>query len=476
MIGSIRGRLTLWYTGLLTVILVLVCGGVYGLLASALQEGLDHRLSAGLVGITTAMPHELAERSGKDSGEEYFRSFLSADLQASMPAQVVLVYEGDRLVGAKQSINYLGSSASVLENPQKRPLRGPLFWSERGWRAVAGEVYIPASQTTYRIVVSESEQPIEDELRRLRRTFLLVVPIGVLLVAASGYLMARKSLASVTAMSNAVEQITSRSLERRIPIVNPRDELGKLAATFNDLLGRLQRSFEQQRRFMADASHELRTPLSITHTTAQVTLEKQSREESEYREALTVIDNQMRRLTHLVEDMFLLARADAGGVPLRITSLYLDEVLREALRAAEVLGNRKGVSVVAGPLPEAGFSGDEALIRQLVLILLDNGVKYTPPGGTVEVTMTERQDAFEILVSDTGAGIPLDAQPRLFERFFRVDSSRCRSGNGSGGAGLGLSIAHWIAEAHHGEISLRASGEHGSTFAIVLPKNSSHAA
>jgi signal transduction histidine kinase len=181
----------------------------------------------------------------------------------------------------------------------------------------------------------------------------------------------------------------------------------------------------------------------------------------------------MVRLTRLVEDMFLLARADAGGVRLRIKSLYLDEVLREALRAAEVLARRKGVSVVAAPLPEAAFSGDEALIRQLVLILLDNAVKYTPPGGTVDVTMKARPDAFEILVSDTGAGIPLEAQPRLFERFFRVDSSRSRSGNGGGGAGLGLSIAHWIAEAHHGEVALRTSSERGSTFAIVLPKTPS---
>jgi len=470
VIGSIRWRLTLWYTGVLAVLLVLLCGAVYTLLGSTLWGELDSRVSFGLAEISTSLPHELSERVGKAVGEEYFQGVLSTDLQTTLPAQIVLVYDGDRLVVSKPSVGYRGNLAAVLKNPQKRPLVAPLFWSENNWRAVSSEVRVPESDTTYRIVVAESEQPVLDELARLRRAFFLLVPIGVLLVAVSGYLLARKSLAPVVQMSNAVEQITSRSLERRIPLGNQRDELGKLAATFNDLLERLQWSFEQQRRFMADASHELRTPLSISHTTAQVTLEKQNRHESEYREALTIIDKQMLRLTRLVEDMFLLARADAGGVPLRVTSLYLDEVSREALRAAQVLGNRKGVRVFAGQLPEAAFSGDEALIRQLVLILLDNAVKYTPEGGTVELTMANRPDAFEILVSDTGAGIPADVQPRLFERFFRVDSSRSRSGNGGGGAGLGLSIAHWIAEAHHGEVLLQSSSDHGSVFAIVLPK------
>ena len=469
MIGSIRMRLTLWHTGVLTLILVLFCGGVYALLARTLHEGLDSRLIAGLAEISASLPHELSERIGKAVGEEYFQKVLSTDLQRTLPAQVVLVYDGDRLVGSKSPVGYRGSPASMLENPQRRPLVGKLFWTERGWRAVTSEVRIRDSNTTYRIVVSESVQPTQDELARLARTFVLVVPIGILLVAASGYLLARKSLAPVVAMSNAVEQITSRNLERRIPFGNPRDELGKLAGTFNDLLGRLQQAFDQQRRFMADASHELRTPLSITHTTAQVTLEKASREEAEYREALTVIEKHVLRLNRLVEDMFLLARADAGGVPLRVTNLYLDEVLREALRAAEVLGNRKGVNVVAGSLPEAAFSGDEALLRQLVLILLDNAVKYTPAGGTVQLTLAERLDAFEILVSDTGAGIPLEAQPRLFERFFRVDSSRSRSMNGGGGAGLGLSIAHWIAESHGGSISVASVVGEGTTFTVRLP-------
>ena len=403
MILSIRGRLTLWYAGLLAAILVLFSAGVYGLLARTLQEGLDSRLTAGLDEIRIALPHELSERASKSEGEQYFQSVLITDHQSTLPAQLVLIYEGERLVGSKPPVQFAGQATSVLSNPQRRPLEAIQFWSERGWRVVARDVRLMAPAANYRIIVAESEKPTNDELARLRRIFVLVVPLGVLLSAAIGYLLARKSLAPVVAMSDAVEQITSRSLDRRIPVRYPRDELGKLAATFNELLGRLEHAFDQQRRFMADASHELRTPLSISHTAAQVTLEKPTRVESEYREALTVIDKQMQRLTRLVEDMFLLAQADAGGFPLRPTSFYLDELLLEASRAAEVLGSRKGVHVRAIPPEETQLRGDEALIRQLILILLDNAVKYTPSGGTVEVKLEHRSGSARVLVSDFSA-------------------------------------------------------------------------
>ncbi len=467
---SIRAHLTLWYGGILAVILILFSAGVYVGMARTLQEALDRRLSAGLDQISVAFRHELSERAGKPEGEQYFQEVLISDHQTTLPNQLVLVYEGERLVGVKPPAQFVGRATSLLEDPHRRSLQGAEFWSEHNWRVVAREMSIATSNTRYRIILAESEQPINDELGRLRRVLLLVVPIGVLLSAVSGYLLARKSLAPVVAMSDAVEKITSRNLDRRLPVRHPPDELGELAATFNELLGRLESAFEQQRRFMADASHELRTPLSISHTAAQVTMEKPNREETEYREALTVIDKQIHRLTRLVEDMFLLAQADSGGYPLRITGFYLDELLLEASRAAEVLANRKGVRVCTIPPEEAAFRGDEALIRQMVLILLDNAIKFTPPGGMVQLKLEPGSDSLTILVSDTGSSIPMEARPHLFERFYRADGSRSRSEGETEGAGLGLAIAQWIAEIHHGEVSLLSSGDEGNVFAIVLPK------
>jgi signal transduction histidine kinase len=252
--------------------------------------------------------------------------------------------------------------------------------------------------------------------------------------------------------------------------------LGQLAATFNKLLARLDASFNLQRQFMADASHELRTPLSVMRTTTQVTLEKQRRDENEYRDALAMINDQTRRLARIVEDMFTLARADAGRRPLTLGSFYLDELIGATSRAASVLAMRKGVTVESVESAEVQYYGDEHLLRQMLLNLLDNAIRHTPSGGRVRVSLAQFDSTCKVIVADTGEGIPVEAQPHIFERFYRVDKARLRpeinsagADNGGGGAGLGLSIALWVAEAHGGTIELVRSDSNGTAFAIDLP-------
>jgi heavy metal sensor kinase len=306
---------------------------------------------------------------------------------------------------------------------------------------------------------------------------IVAVPFALLGVAAIGWFLARKSLAPVVAMSERARRISAENLDQRLPVVNPRDELGQLATTFNELLARLndtfaqqQRAFEQQRQFMADASHELRTPLYVMRTAGEVTMDQEQCEASEYREALAMINQQTRHLTRIVEDMFTLARADAGQRQPESRDLYLDELVAETTRAAQVLAERKGLKVEIAPLDETPYRGDEGLLRQMLLNLLDNAVKYTPAGGAVRVSLAQYDSTHEITVTDTGAGIPPEAQSRIFERFYRADKSRTRTETcANGGAGLGLSIARWIAEAHNGQIDLRYSDERGSTFVIALP-------
>jgi signal transduction histidine kinase len=261
--------------------------------------------------------------------------------------------------------------------------------------------------------------------------------------------------------------------------------LGQLASTFNELLARLDASFDLQRQFMADASHELRTPLSVMRTTAQVILERPRRDENEYRNALAMIDDQTRRLARIVDDMFTLARADAGRRPLAHSALYLDELIVETARAAGVLAARKGVTVETAWSPEVSYYGDEHLLRQMLLNLLDNAIKHTPAGGGVRVSLNQFEKRCELVVVDTGEGIPVEAQSHIFERFYRADKARSRSdvnpngangadeadeANGAGGgAGLGLSIAQWVAEAHGGTIRLVRSDPTGTVFAVTLP-------
>jgi signal transduction histidine kinase len=246
--------------------------------------------------------------------------------------------------------------------------------------------------------------------------------------------------------------------------------LGQLGATFNELLDRLRTSFELQRRFMADASHELRTPLSIMRTTASVTLRKRSRGEDEYREAIQMMDEQSRRLSRIVKDLFILSRADAGHYPLNKSSFYLNDLLEEVARAGGLLAEHKSVTLEITNSTEADFHGDEDLLRRMILNLVDNAVKYTPAGGVVRLSLTRESDNYMISVSDTGPGIPPEAQARVFDRFYRADIERSHSEEAvSDGTGLGLAIARWIAQAHDGDLELAGSDNRGTTFIIRLP-------
>jgi signal transduction histidine kinase len=247
--------------------------------------------------------------------------------------------------------------------------------------------------------------------------------------------------------------------------VPPRDdELGQLALAFNGLVARLRAALQTQRQFMADASHELRTPVSVVRTAAEVTLSRDHRDEAEYREALTMAGAQARRLGTLVEDMLVLARADAGGYPLRPVDLYLNDVVDECRRAVDLLAAARGITVTLTGTPDVPVRGDEELLHRLIVNLLQNAVQHSPQGGAVSIDVSPNGSRVHVRVTDTGGGIPEADRDRIFDRFVQLDPSRRADGTG-----LGLTIAKWIAEAHDGSLSLESSGSGGSTFCVVLP-------
>jgi heavy metal sensor kinase len=294
-----------------------------------------------------------------------------------------------------------------------------------------------------------------------------------LLASIGGYFLARKSLAPVVRMSASAAQIGAANLHERLPVANERDELGRLALVINGLLARLDASFEQQRRFMADASHELRTPVAIMRSEAEVALSQQERSNQELRESISIFKDETKRLTGIVEDLFMLARADAGQYKLTLKDCYLDEIAGEVTRAVRTLVAERGLTLRLDAGEEMPFRGDENLLRRLLLNLVYNAIKYTPSGGAVTVSCKREAQRYIITVSDTGRGIPAEAQPHIFERFYRVDSARSRAeDDGVGltsGAGLGLSIARWVAEAHDGTLELLHSSDAGSVFQLILP-------
>jgi heavy metal sensor kinase len=462
MFNSVRLRLTLWYTGIFALVLVVFAGGLYVVFSQRVRNEQDRNLSAALDVCAVSLGHEIEEHEGKAIGEHNFNGVLKTIHQSSFPRQAISVFEGARLVASKP-----GAGGSITEPPADLTPHSSRPTPTGEQRFAARRVHLDEARADYVFVAAEPMDRVQSEIREIAGILLIAVPLALGLAAAAGYVLARKSLAPVVAMSDQVDRITAGSLGERVSIVNPRDELGRLATTFNRLLERLDEAFEQQRRFMADASHELRTPIAVSRTAAEVMLDGRDGAPAEYREALAVVAKQMQRLSRVVNDMFLLARADSGEYTPQRRGFYLNDVVEEAVTAARLLADAKRIRISAAPMPESPYEGDEDLVRQLLLILLDNAVKYTPERGAVELVL---EPGYTITVADTGPGIPEESREKIFGRFFRVDKARSRSAaNRSGGAGLGLAIARWIAGVHNGSITLRSSSERGSTFAVNLP-------
>jgi heavy metal sensor kinase len=464
MSSPLRVRLTLWYVGAFSVVLILFSTGVYFFVEHILLDRMDANLRVTLQTASSAL--------ARDTNQSM--PIAEALEDPRFPDQVVALVDADGRMLARKPIR----SAVVFRLPTL-PLRAsssPQFYELSESNSEADDscrgiyqlltTFVKGAPSSI-IVVTASTEALSDQLDALQNVLAVAIVFSLLLAGCSGWFLARRSLSPLAAMASATERITANNLGERLP-VGAKDELGRLASRFNELLSRLSASFSQQRQFMADASHELRTPLSVVRTAAQVTLQKPERSNSEYREALAVIEQQASRLSRIVEDMFALTRADMNQLPLEIGEVYLDEIVSDTTRAAGVLAKSKGVHLNLRDQQEAPYRGDDRLLRQMISNLLDNAIKFTPEAGTVEVRLRRVDTSYEITVTDTGCGIPDELQPRVFDRFFRVDKARAGT-NGLGGAGLGLAIARSIAELHEGRLTLQSSGPGGSTFCICLP-------
>jgi len=472
-----RSRLTLWYTAVLALVLVVFAGSAYAYLARAVREGTDQSLAddARFLALNLAAEFE-EDQTGDNAAQEVARAFQFEDRQAFIfdergrVAAASAAPAGGRGRNGWPEAAPLAQSLAGLVEAARGPGRAysTLRFGGSSVRACAERG--SSHGKTFFVAVAQSRHGQEEELERVRRAFYVAVPVALLLASLGGYFLARKSLAPVVEMGARAAHINAESLGERLPVANERSELGRLARTFNELLARLDVSFEQQRRFMADASHELRTPVAIVRGESEVALSQESRSPEEYRESLAILHEEGRRLTRIVEDLFTLARADAGQYGLDPASFYLDETTAECVRAVRSLAARRGVALrhedAGGEMP---MRGDEGLVRRMLLNLLDNAIKYTPSGGEVRVELAREGAAYIIRINDTGVGVPEEARPHIFERFYRADKARSRNGGAGGGAGLGLSIASWIAEAHGGRVTLERTGEGGSTFLVSLP-------
>jgi heavy metal sensor kinase len=347
-------------------------------------------------------------------------------------------------------------------------------YSERSASVSDGTSVILASRQqllqgrTILIRVAYSEEPIWRGLKSFLMLSLLALPLTLLFAAIAGYAMASRALDPIMRMAQRAEQITTERLHDRLPVV-AKDELGNLAQVFNQMLSRIEQSFGQLQRFTADASHELRTPLASIRTVAEVGLQKDATPE-EYRDIIGSMLEEINRLTNLVESLLTLSRADSGQILMKLEVFSLGEIVAEAASLLDVLIEEKRLKFTFETEKGAFVRGDRLILRQAVVNILHNAVKFTPTGGCISVRIFCESSRILLSVTDNGPGIPTEHLAKVFDRFYRVDPAHKGE---SKGAGLGLSIAQWAAKAHDGEIGLAPNPGGGCTFWIRLPLASS---
>ena len=456
MFNSVRIRLTLWYAGVLAVSLIAFALLVYYAAANVFYQRQDEALRSTAETVASAYMQELEEEQSISKANEVVLA------EMVFPNRYVEVTDASGRVvawSANLTGRVLAIPAASLASARQQKTSFAVINNLR----VAVVPLSPGKELGY-AAVAEPLSVIDEGLRRLRRDFFAGVPLILLLASLGGYFLARKSLSPIALMNRQTQRITAENLSARLDVMNERDELGGLALTINDLLARLENSFTEQQRFVADASHELRTPLAVLRGETEVSL-AQSRSIDEYKASLNLIKDEAERLSRIVEDLFVLARQPADRRAVSRQPVRLDKIVEECGRAAQVLAAQKSLKLTVAPGTPLSLNGDDELLQRMILNLLDNAVKYTPAGGEISVELKPSNGDARLTVRDNGIGIPARDQPHVFDRFYRVDKARSRA---LGGAGLGLSIARQIAEAHGGTVSVESSAG-GSVFTVELP-------
>lgn len=457
---TLRGRLTILYGALLAAALAIYAAGsaLYFLheLTRQLDASLDRDLETveGTLAFTPAGTVTLASHEGEARSAKSMRGYLlevwSQDGQ--------LLYRSASLDG--QSFGPLPplGNGHTRERPETHRLSGG------EWVRLVSHLHHMEGRIVL-VQLAVSEKPVWDESWEMVSVLGCGLPIIVLLIAFTGYAVAGRAIRPVDAMAQRASEISARHLNERLQISNPDDELGRLGTAFNQTLARLETSFEQLRRFTADASHELRTPLTAIRSVGEVALQTAG-DEAYYRDIIGSMLEEVDRLTRLVESLLTISRADAGHLQLQKSSFDLIDLAKESAALLEVLAEEKNLTIAVGGDTSVALWADRLILRQALINLIDNAVKYSPAGGRIQVQVHAAGGNAVIEVRDSGPGIPPEHAEKIFQRFHRVDKARSRA---EGGAGLGLSIVQWAVSAHGGKVELMQDTAPGCAFVIHLP-------
>ena len=460
-IHSIKFRFTIWYLLVLAFLLIALSGGVYFYLSQSLYRSLDR---------------SLAIRSTQlCSIQDILESIRQGEFQEQLGEIVVLYfYSGDQLM----EVSAPGISVSLSQEFVSKAIAGSSAFTTsqttegETLRLVAVSINLstlgpPPGIQPAALVIARSTRQIENILARLAVTLAIAVLFTLALAAGGGIFLAGRALKPVDKIAQTAQEIEENDLSRRIN-VNTKDELGRLAATLNAMIARLEKAFQRQKQFTSDASHELRAPLAVIEAESSLALQKE-RPSTDYRQSLETISQEAKQMSSLIDQLLTLARADAGKEQWNFAEVNLGKLITNLGTDVEVLCQEKGLGLQLGQTEDLAVKGDETRLRELFMNLLDNAIRYTPAPGTVSISLRREGQMAVVAIKDTGTGIPPEDIPFIFERFYRVDKSRSRA---EGGTGLGLAISRHIVEAHGGKIQVESQAGAGSTFSVWLPMQS----
>ena len=415
----LRLRLTIWYVATFGLIIVLLGGGLFAVITYQISQQLDDSLqSATQELVRAARIRELEEASVRRG------RVIDAVDELNIPDRILYLLDpqGKPVKPGGKVDPWIAQAARNAARVGQVTLESDMP-DDKTLRLHALRFRLASGQELIAVAVADQEE-LEDKYADLIAAFVGIAFLALFLIAAGGFVLVRKSTAPV------------------------------------------ERSVLFMRRFMADAAHELRTPITILRTRAEIALQH-PRDSEEYVSALRGIEAESRRLGGIVDSLLVLARADAGERQIEKERIFLDDIAIDAAGAARIVARQKNVEITVDDFEEAPIQGDSALIRQLVMIVLDNAVKFTDPGGQVRVSVSMLEGAPTFSVEDTGIGIKQEELSRVFQRFFRGETARSRTE----GAGLGLSIASWIAREHDANISLKSEPGKGTNVVVTFPHN-----
>jgi heavy metal sensor kinase len=450
---SVRVRLTLWYVAAMIVVLAIYAFVVYVFVSRNASETLNARLR-GDFQWASAMVEQTPE--GGITWYEDINEEESFWLQVWSPDGELLYQNSEAVASALDGSRDLALTGSGGIAVLPHPIAPVRVLTQRGTIGLTPVI----------IQVGRSELVMQEGLAQVGLILALGLPLAVAVAGLGGYTLARRALLPIERMTDRAQHITAERLSDRLPVDNPDDEMGRLATVFNETLGRLEASFEQMRRFTSDVSHQLRTPLTSMRSVGEVGL-REHRDDATYRTIIGSMLEETDRLASLVDRLLTLSRAETRQATLMPEDLDVGELAAEVAAHLEVLAEEREQTLGVECAGASHAYVDRFVVRQALINLVDNAIKFTPRGGQIRIRVDEREDHVLIDVIDSGAGIDPAARDHVFDRFYRAPNAE------TAGTGLGLSIAKGALEAAGGRLTLESSGPGGSTFRMALPKGKS---